>query len=279
VGRLSWRVHTGHRRTIVQLARDQGWEPPRDEGCELDWDAEIGGHKDDLVVVNRNWIESKDVPEPADWNPTAQLIRYLEILFEASETVGYVTASWEKEGKFLPTSGAYDRTAGQLIEQLNQCNGDIGAVIGDYNPKAGAWIRFNPLDGKGVKNENVTEYRYALVESDAMDIEQQHAIIHELELPVAVLVHSGKKSLHAIVRVDAANYDEYRKRVDYLYTVCQKNGLRSTARTATPPASPACGYRAERRSNSSWREPRKESYSAGMSGSRASTTTCRSPRA
>lgn len=220
--------------TIVQLARDQGWEPPHDEGRELDWDAEIGGGKDDLVVVNRNWIESKDVPEPADWNPTAQLIRYLEILFEASETVGYVTQSWEKDGRYLPTSGAYDRTAGQLIEALNKCGGDIGAVIGDYNPKAGAWIRFNPLDGKGVKNENVTEYRYALVESDAMDIEQQYAIIHELELPVAVLVHSGKKSLHAIVRIDAANYDEYRKRVDYLYTVCQRNGLKIDSQNRNP---------------------------------------------
>ena len=220
--------------TIVNMAMESGWEPPREEGHELDWNDEIGGDRDDLVVVNRNWIESRDVPEPADWNPTAQLIRYLEILFEASETVGYVTQSWEKEGRYLPTSGAYDRTAGQLIEALGKCGGDIGAVIGDYNPKAGAWIRFNPLDGKGVKNENVTEYRYALVESDAMDIEQQYAIIHELELPVAVLVHSGRKSLHAIVKIDAVNYDEYRKRVDYLYTVCQKNGLKIDSQNRNP---------------------------------------------
>lgn len=47
--------------------------------------------------------------------------------------------------------GAGTGTAGQLIEQLNNCNGDIGAVIGDCNPEAGAWIRFNPLDGKGCK--------------------------------------------------------------------------------------------------------------------------------
>ena len=101
----------------------------------------------------------------------------------------------------------------------------IGAVLGDYNPEAGAWIRFNPLDGNGCKNENVTEYRYALVESDHMELEQQNAILRELELPIACLVYSGKKSLHAIVRVDAADYNEYRKRVDYLYEVCQKNGI------------------------------------------------------
>ena len=55
--------------------------------------------------------------------------------------------------------------------------------------------------------------------------EKQNAIIRELELPVACLVHSGGKSLHAIVRIDAADYGEYRKRVDYLYDVCRKNGL------------------------------------------------------
>ena len=71
----------------------------------------------------------------------------------------------------------------------------------------------------------MTEFRYALVESDAMDLEQQNAIIRELELPVACLVFSGKKSLHAIVRVEAADYSEYRKRVEYLYDICKKNGL------------------------------------------------------
>jgi hypothetical protein len=81
------------------------------------------------------------------------------------------------------------------------------------------------LDGNGVKNDNVTEFKYALVESDSMDLEKQNAIIRELDLPIASLVFSGKKSIHAIVKVDAANYDEYRKRVDYLYDVCKKNGL------------------------------------------------------
>ncbi len=45
----------------------------------------------------------------------------------------------------------WDRTAGQLIEALTHCGGDIGAVVGDYDPEAGAWIRFNPLDGQGCK--------------------------------------------------------------------------------------------------------------------------------
>lgn len=220
--------------TIVQLAKDQGWKPERsNDSYELEWNAIIGA-KDELVIVDKNWIEGQEINEPSTWNPVEQLIKYLSILFEASENVGYVTESWEKDGKYLPTKGCWDRTAGELIQQLNQCKGDIGAVIGDCKPEVGAWIRFNPLDGQGVKNENVTEFRYALVESDNMDIDHQNAIIRKLELPVACLVHSGGKSLHAIVKIEAANYDEYRKRVDYLYTVLKKNGLNVDTQNRNP---------------------------------------------
>ncbi|WP_047835254.1 AAA family ATPase [Robinsoniella sp. RHS] len=220
--------------TMVQMAKDQGWVPERNTGHALDWDDVISTDKDDLVIVDKNWIEAKEVKIPDVWDPAGQIIKYLEILFEASENVGYVTESWEKEGKYLPTKGSCDRTAGQLIELLSKCNGDIGSVLGDCKPEAGAWIRFNPLDGIGVKNENVTDYRYALVESDTMDIDKQNAIIRELELPVACLVHSGGKSLHAIVRVDAPDYNEYRKRVDYLYNVCQKNGIKIDTQNRNP---------------------------------------------
>nr|WP_278429981.1 AAA family ATPase [Brevibacillus laterosporus] len=211
--------------TITQMAKDNGWMPRSTdrEDRELGWDDEIAG---DYVVVDKNWIEGKEIHEPAIWNPVQQLTTYLSTLFESSENVAYVVDTWQNDaGKYLPTKGAWDRTAGELIQLLNQCNGDIGSVLGDYNPEAGAWIRFNPLDGKGVKNENVTEFRYALVESDTMDLEKQNAIMRELELPIGALVYSGSKSIHAIVKIDAASYDEYRKRVDYLYDICRKNGL------------------------------------------------------
>lgn len=211
--------------TIIQMAKDNGWSPKKND-YEIDWDGSIG-KKDDLVVVDQGWIEGKEIREPSDknWNPVKELITYLETLFDSTENVGYVTQTWEKDGKYLPTKGCWDRTAGKLIQQLNKCNGDIGSVLGDYNKKAGAWIRFNPLDGKGVRNDNVSDFRFALVESDVVELEKQNAIIRELELPIACLVYSGGKSLHAIVKIEASDYKEYRKRVEYLYTVCKKNGL------------------------------------------------------
>lgn len=223
--------------TIFKMARDRGWQPP-DTGGALGWEDTI--RRDGAAPpAPRTPAQSappaeeetaglpapEPVPEPDTWDPARQLTDYLAALFDASEHVGYVTGCWQRDGRFFPREGCWDRTAGQLIEALAACGGDLGKVLGDYDPAAGAWIRANPLDGAGCKDDNVTDLRYALVESDEIDIGVQLAIIRRLELPCAALVHSGNRSLHAIVRVDAPNREEYNRRVDFLYGVCRKNGL------------------------------------------------------
>ena len=237
-----WESFTGNAEpvtggTVVKMAMDMGWRPaPSQPGHELSWDDEINA-KDEQVIVNPAWLESKEIQEPPDskWHPARDLIDYLGTLFSPDDYVGYVTETFEAEdGERKPTRGNYDRTAGQLTEALKKCRDDLGAVLGDYDPDTGAWIRFNPLDGKGVKNDNVTAFRFALIESDSMELGEQNAIIRELELPVACLVYSGGKSLHAIVRIDAASYEEYRTRVDYLYSVCEKNGMKVDKQNRNP---------------------------------------------
>ena len=221
-------------RTIVKMAKDNGWQAFNDESYALDWDSVIGG-KDELKIVDKSWIEGTDIVIPESWEPSKQIITYINTLFEAAEVVGYVTECWQNnEGKYLPSKGTYTLTAGEIIEKLNRYGDDIGGALGDYKEEAGAWIRFNPLDGKGVRNDNVTDYRYALVESDTTDIAHQNTIIRELELPIACLVYSGGKSLHAIVKVEAANFEEYRKRVEFLYEVCKKNGLEIDRQNKNP---------------------------------------------
>lgn len=186
-----------------------------------DWDTVIG---EPYRVIDPHWIESVEVREPEQWDPVAQISEYMTTLFSTEEHVGYVTESWEKDGKQLPSKGVYKRTAGELLEQLARYK-ELGAVFGDVNPEVGAWIRFNPLDGDGVRDSNVTDYRFALVESDDMPIDQQRGVYEQLELPIAALVHSGNKSLHAIVRIEADSLPEYKRRVDLLYEICGKNGL------------------------------------------------------
>ena len=56
--------------TVMQMAFENGYRSGTDS-YELDWDSEIGGTKDDFVIVDKNWIESKEIKEPAVWNPAA----------------------------------------------------------------------------------------------------------------------------------------------------------------------------------------------------------------
>lgn len=212
--------------TIVQMAKNNGYVHCSfsGDGC-MEWN--------DVIEYDGNGA-TYEIAETL--TPTEQLIKYLETLFEPNEKVGYVTNDvWQDtEGKWMPSKGVFDRTAEELITSLKKHPDDLGATIGDWKEECGAWIRFNPVDGVGVKNENITRFTYALVESDDMPISEQDAIYRKLELPIATLTHSAGKSLHAIVRVDAKDYEEYRKRVDFLYDFLEKNGLKVDKQNRNP---------------------------------------------
>lgn len=225
-----WRSFNGSSKpitgaTIVQMAKDNGYVPHSfaGDGC-MEWNDVIEYDGDGVTYEIQKAL-----------TPTEQLITYLETLFEPNEKVGYVTNDvWQdSEGKWMPSKGVYDRTAAELISSLKKHPDDLGATIGDWKEECGAWIRFNPVDG-GVKNENIIRFTYALVESDDMPISEQDAIYRKLELPIATLTHSAGKSLHAIVKVDAENYEEYRKRVDFLYDFLEKNGLKVDKQNRNP---------------------------------------------
>lgn len=212
--------------TIYHLAVEHGWAPKHEGGRILSLDDSI---EYEGSIVGEGWAESREFEEPQQWQPEKELTRYLETLFQPEEIFGFVTESFSKANKdgqvkLVPANkGIYTKKVGDVVNQLK--TGTIEDVIGSYDHKGGAWIRFNPLDGNGVNNENVTDFRYALVESDNMDLEAQNGLIRQLNLPVAVLLYSGGKSVHAIVRIEADDKKEYQERVNYLYDVCKKNGM------------------------------------------------------
>lgn len=213
--------------TIYELAKRYGYKP--EEVKVFDWDDEISDDGDPEKIINTTWLDvSNTIEQPKEINATDELRRYIQALFKPDEIVGFCIDAQKDEdrNKWTPASkGAYGMTAKAILNAIKKHPDDIKAVIGDYNEEAGAWIRFNPLDGAGVSNSNVTELRYALVESDTLEIERQKAIMEELQLPIAIMLYSGGKSIHAIVKVDAVTVQDYREKVDYLYRICEKNGL------------------------------------------------------
>ncbi len=185
--------------TIIMMAKERGWEP----NTALDWNdmllydgqtdgtggnmtaaptlyssvsaknASLRSHFSETCCIGSVDPKSKDFDRSL--SPAEELILYLRTLFRDEEYVSYVAQSFQDEdGRWKPGgAGCCDRTAGELITELEKHLDDIGAVLGDAKAEAGAWIRFNPVDGKGARNDNVTSFRNALVESDSMSIPEQ----------------------------------------------------------------------------------------------------------
>lgn len=214
--------------TVWHMAREHGWDPVAN--------VKVYGF-DDMITVDGEPIdtsgwhheETQQLPPPpatVGYNAAKDITDYLSLVFEPEEKVSYVVNAYQDDdGKWKPVGSSNARTAKQLIESIRKHPDDISDTFGTTNPDAGVWICFNPMDGEGRSNKNVASYRYALVESDTQDIETQYAVLQDLKLPIKVLVHSGGKSLHAIVNIGAVDFKQYQERVDYLYTVCRKHGL------------------------------------------------------
>lgn len=237
-GRYTGKLVTGA--TITQMAKENRWTSKRklENNEALSFDSMVlATTPEQYQVVDKNWIEESDVHIPKSY-PLEQrkqdIVTYLTTLFEPEEYVGYVVNTFAlPDGKQSPTMGNYSRTVQQILDGINGTT-QLENVFGSFNKEMGAWIRFNPIDGKGVKNDNVTAFRYMLLESDNMSLGKQKAILEQLELPIAAMVFSGGKSIHAIVKVDAYSYEEYRKRVDFIYSIAQKNGFKPDKKNRNP---------------------------------------------
>lgn len=215
--------------TIYEMAKGYGYTPTTREIKAFNWDDEIEYDGDDRIIKDTAWLDVSSIVEtPKNMNGPDELRRFIQALFKPDEIVGFcIDAEYDEDKKkWKPASrGSFGMTAKQILSAIKKHPKDMGAIIGDYNPEAGAWIRFNPLDGNGVNNDNVTDLRYSLIESDNLEIERQKALMEELKLPIAMMTFSGGKSVHSIVRIDALTPQDYREKVDYLYRICGENGL------------------------------------------------------
>jgi len=84
----------------------------------------------------------------------------------------------------------------------------------------GIWYLCNPVDGEWHHNprlntmscrseESLTAFRHVVLESDEAPFDQWLAFIVQLPIRVAAIYSSGGRSIHALVRLDAANKKEF----------------------------------------------------------------------
>ena len=143
-------------------------------------------------------------------------------LFEEHEFANIVTESITKDGKASPVG------SGVTLDQ----NEWQGILLAERPPTpGGAWLRMNPCaavgSGKGgaITDRDVTAFRFALVEIDTVPIDLQIGLFARLALPISAIIHSGGKSIHAWIRLDANNADEYRAAVSALLVLLARFGV------------------------------------------------------
>jgi hypothetical protein len=143
-------------------------------------------------------------------------------LYAPGELVNFVTeceTATEKGGgvKARPVGRGITLERDALVARFEGGGSDTG--------QGGAWLRMNPVDGRGVADVNVTAFRFALLESDKLPLDLQLSLFARLPLPMAAVLGSGGRSLHAWVRVDARDAEEYRSTVGGMLAILARCGV------------------------------------------------------
>ena len=165
-------------------------------------------------------LRPKFVPEPMDLPPPVEggFVRMLETCFRADEFVAIAPASEDDDGNIVPKRGV-TLTASDWRKRVES----KGGIERCFSTKLGLFVRLNPMIKDGAKNDEVTAFRHVLVEFDRdvkgelIPKEVQFGAIVSSGFPVSVVIDSGNKSLHAWVRVDAPDANEYSRRVGVIW--------------------------------------------------------------
>lgn len=155
-------------------------------------------------------------------SPTEQAALQLEALFSTEDFIVFITEfSKGKDGKLIPNGKPVTHPAYSVIKQLRSAR-SMDEVFPGYNKEAGILFYINPMVRDGRKNQDVKAYRSALIEYDNIPKGQQLEYLLGSGLPILSITDSGNKSVHAIVRVDAKDSEEYRKLVVQTHDALEK---------------------------------------------------------
>lgn len=155
------------------------------------------------------------MPEPME-DAARQLIR---AAFRENEGVRIVHAHFNESGKEVPSAGlSLNREA--WLTRLDATGGHVNDGKGFFGSEGnpGVYVSINPIEPGQTLDKHITAFRHALLEFDDLEREKQWEIFVESDLPITAVIDSGRRSLHAWVRVDAKDRAEYDQRVAAIYS-------------------------------------------------------------
>lgn len=164
-----------------------------------------------------NLANARSVPEAESFTTKDLLLN----CFKPEEVICITNeAGQDEDGRWFPASKGTFQTVQWWLDRYFGSNPTDNELY--KNKPQGAYVRINPIiegDYSG-RDDSVSIYRYVLVEFDTRPKEEQFAIFKQSNLPIGAIIDSGGKSLHAWVRVDAKDSNEWRLRrqavFDYL---------------------------------------------------------------
>lgn len=163
--------------------------------------------------------QRKELPDPIN-DPVRRL---LLAVFQPGDCIAMADAVLNADGRSVPKgSGTTDSREGWLAS-LDDHDGDPNGIFTEQ--KAGAFMRINPIKPGGKSDADVTHYRHALIEFDSLTLSEQYGIIKQSNVPCSAILHSGGKSIHAWVKVDAKDREDYDSKVAWLYDHFLQSGI------------------------------------------------------
>lgn len=129
----------------------------------------------------------------------------------------------ESKGKANPQGSGKTLARDKWLEYFDQ--------NGVPQSQAGAWVRINPCaeigsgSGGAVTNDDITAFRYLLVESDDLPIPMQLALYQRLTLPVAAVILSGGGSAHAWIKIEAVSRQSYEENSERILKTLERFGI------------------------------------------------------
>ena len=144
----------------------------------------------------------------------------VEYLFGFHELVNIMERSVkDKNGKWKPSGYGETLPRAKWVERLLNLR---------QAQQGGVWIHMNPVDGKGIKESNITSFKYALLEFDEAPKDIQLAWLAKICLPIAAITWSAGKSYHAWIKIDAYSLADFKRKYELLYEFAKKYGADKT---------------------------------------------------